>query len=1360
MKSNILRHYCQQLNIESDEKREMVWVKQLRHILEKDIHNKELGCKCNTHIKIGDVHLNSFYESRILFSHNVWSNRFAYWLYEKLISIDKKNIIVVGYETDVEPIIFILQNMIAKIGGCLRYGIYEEKKYTQNNGYAQTEENIRYINSILDLMKSQTNVSEYQFVFFCGTSTTLSTFKKMREQLLKEIDEKIDSALTWRPVILDSLFYSLIQVKPVMGKFADDTPYQSIYDENDLSDYKNHKITRRFKDKDNTKIVSEYLVDIQNLWYDADLCPLCFPLKYKQSIFSEKPLIETSETSVVPFMMIKDLICSPTVPKNYETNSLLWNNDYGYEYIYYDHIDRMDHHFKYYVRTAHLIKDIMDDKHEGKRQIFKNRCVEIANALNPKDPKGRVINIIVFPSSFGDEVFPLAINEYVFSNNAYLLAVNPNKEFRSNFETKYSNLAYVLEQTNSKNERPEIRFHYVAKQIISIDTFTRIKSFIRSMMCRHTADHKLPDNVKLFSSVIVFLSRISKSSVSDYIDQDSFFHFIDVAIPSLRNYGDSCPICKRRLEVNSYIEASNLDICISHWSHKYDLYKPKSIENAIDRWDKEKEELRKRKYNRFSCENKIWIKILELDCNDEDSYMRAFIEGMCGSNNYVDAETFISCIKAISGPFLYFKEYAKDSALHLLLHSIESLRTMAPVNTDLDTSVKVRGTSVKVEVSNERTFKILFTSIYQQYTTLVVLLNCLASMDSTYILNPSVIIDLFEFVKKLSEKATITRKDNTSNEDNKESLLTFGKGNCLVLKEPTCTNTVEAFLSCIVYAFKRVICGISGEAKSRYFNHFFNAKDIQLNTKKFLDNPGLSELFYVLYLENSSSCNKQEFKQGDIIEKYRTYLLSYLREKIHDCETKDEITLLLAYKDPSFIHIYPLCGDVDKTDKDTHAKSDCEQEFIKNYESKYKKCFESDLLKYCGWSRNETNTVFVISLKYYSEGQLGSDTNTDDNDEQTMYLVVEFKGSNETGADAENEKIASIIPYLRIIRMLLEDRYYLCKEIYQDIQNNSIRESIQAREAELLMAEGKNVAHNGSKDIHEMLTLIKDELVATSDAKGEAEKGIHYTKACRLISVMMSYCIGRASNDHLLRSYYSRSSNESVFANEILHMEYKNVLIPKDGTDTPIDEEAFLRRYFEDLMSVNEDEASDYLKECLYRSNYSHTNNENIEVTEKKKGIKKQVGKLSISIKGEDHSDPKELLERIIDIFRDINAFPCIFRNNNLTKHTSAGSIFLVGFLDLFLNNITKHAEGSDITIKIDYGRNAYYNIIVENDLSKNTDTSSTGITLRFFELLNRISTNAEQGFNIESEPDSDTNSFVSKIKVYKSKFAQGGKND
>ena len=90
MESKLRRGYYQ-LPIGLNDDLDPVWVKKLKLILESDIHDKPLGCKINdTHMKIGNVHMSSFYEAQILFSHARWVGRFSGWL-NRMIREDIKN---------------------------------------------------------------------------------------------------------------------------------------------------------------------------------------------------------------------------------------------------------------------------------------------------------------------------------------------------------------------------------------------------------------------------------------------------------------------------------------------------------------------------------------------------------------------------------------------------------------------------------------------------------------------------------------------------------------------------------------------------------------------------------------------------------------------------------------------------------------------------------------------------------------------------------------------------------------------------------------------------------------------------------------------------------------------------------------------------------------------------------------------------------------------------------------------------------------------------------------------------------------------------------------------------------------------
>ena len=134
--------YSLELEREADCRKEPVWVKKLRNILCNDIHQKSLGCHIsNTHITVGSgtVHMGSFFEAQILFSHAKWIDRFARWLEEELKEKTNAPCLIVGYETYIEP---VLANLKARNSN-INYCIYEEPKYTQRDKISK--ERLRYL---------------------------------------------------------------------------------------------------------------------------------------------------------------------------------------------------------------------------------------------------------------------------------------------------------------------------------------------------------------------------------------------------------------------------------------------------------------------------------------------------------------------------------------------------------------------------------------------------------------------------------------------------------------------------------------------------------------------------------------------------------------------------------------------------------------------------------------------------------------------------------------------------------------------------------------------------------------------------------------------------------------------------------------------------------------------------------------------------------------------------------------------------------------------------------------------------------------------------------------------------------------
>ena len=674
-----LRNSLHDLKISSDNVEQYIWIKKLQNILNADIHRRPLGCKIdNTHIKIGDVHMESFYEARILFSHARWVDYFTRWLKQQVekdideIEESKElHVFLIGYETYIEPILHSLRWKLinSHSNWDVRYGIYEESKFLQSTGDKISDVRIRFLDRNFPAGKTYTEANT-RIVNICGISSTLSTFSRIDEEIYivfkKELERTAGVALDdyakrqLSAMLAHTIHYALIQVLPSnplahnQWIFADKTTRLKW----DLDSTGQFASVTAFQK--NRVISAKFLTSVSCFWNNADQCRLCYPRNGNDYYpFGERPIIATSETSMVPIQMIDltDELNQDDIGEAYETetNSCNVNEEnpsapldnkpdfidffeyekskngnviYKYrDYLYSGHISRMDNHFKYFIRTGALFQKILEDsKSNPENNPFRNFCDRIKNCLfskggsakkvpsitdgaNNNDRKAKTVDIIISTTNYSDNAFANAINEYVFDNQAHMISLDPKKEFRSNFRTKYSNISYFIEQTKSNDhEQIQIRFFFIDDQIIVGDAFYRTRSLVQSLMAKK--DGTLYENTKIFEAVIVLLSRNSRSTKADYVsDPNKFFSLISINVPSVRSYADSCPLCKLRSEASAIAKQSVLSYTERYWmkkSQSYELKTLKDARNDFDTIEKNNPEKLNRQFRRFHCENILW----------------------------------------------------------------------------------------------------------------------------------------------------------------------------------------------------------------------------------------------------------------------------------------------------------------------------------------------------------------------------------------------------------------------------------------------------------------------------------------------------------------------------------------------------------------------------------------------------------------------------------------------------------------------------------------------------------------------------------------------------------------------------------
>lgn len=1092
MDTNLRQSY---LNLKVSDEQTPVWVKKLSNILRCDIHDKPLGCRISdTHVRIGEVHIDSFYEAQILFSHNYWIKRFANWLTEKIKNeVKNKNsrIVLIGFETYFEPVLYAIYRKLEEDGyNRPKYLIYEEPKYIQ--AQETSEKKIRYIDEITDKNSSSyidineiTNsegtdgYSNVKLIYICGISSTLNTFNQMINEFAHEYIKKFrnnirnDEMKSKTDLIRGNhKEFSIIQILPEHNNDS-----ENIREKLGLQIIeRTSKVKRSFGV---TNIVAEYLVSVNCKWQLASSCKWCFPEDYRD----ERPIIAVSDTSVIPVQMIDEKGYASSQSKSTYSKinffEKIANGDKKaflyHKYLYYNHTNRDEHHYLYYIRTGHLLRDIF----EKKRDDFIDLCEKIRGKLCLKS-NGEQVNVIISPRHFSDEMFPQLINEYVFDNQAHMVSLDIKKEYRSNFETKYSNFSYFLEQIRDIGPSACINFYFVDDQLITGATFYRAKSFVSSLMHK-TKVINLNNKINIFAGIIIFVNRLSNNSKYDYIDdpKNKFHSIIDISVPSVRSYGDSCPMCKMEADALRIQKASVLDCTSYHWAEKQYHHRSRTLTQSKKDQEGKDEELLERYFRRFYCENLLWqgidksylkrsnekIHCLK-DCREASDFLEYFLHIIRETletikqdqNQYSQIESLpagdlqieylISFVKAISRPFIYYKENAKKATLIILIELANILINLSKNKQQFD-----------LEISNFHKINVKLGRHLQRYDLLVILINSLASINSTYLLN-------------INRINNICSSDIVINDE---------------VKEATKDDDSKKIESIILYAYKRIICGISGREKCAKFIIELEKLFSSENYNKMAQN--IKDLFQAMYLESVSEeqlLDSTEYNQKSVIDKY-----AKIASELQKIERQDKIKLKFYYYDKNLrgdlfeiaqaAELTDFCNIIDKGHKTKGSNEDIKKEIdIKGY-------------KY------EENR-WIIKMHHYKSDDFISKLPGD----QDVYLFFEF------------DKALGLCSRLQTIKNVLQYRYCITEEIRKDLDAGAIKSAIQAEGARKLLASDKTFGHGQVENLDGLYKMAYYMICSPGD---------HRQEAYELISLFMDRCIGFGGTRELYYRYFNQNQD-------------------------------------------------------------------------------------------------------------------------------------------------------------------------------------------------------------------------------------------
>lgn len=586
---------------------------QLREILEEDIHSDNLGCKLMyTHIRIGDVHLDTFFEAQFLFGNAYWTDVFALYVSDcvrkksasRYCGSEKPRLILYGYETYSSMLLYkVSQILNDSFDTCI--WIFEKK-----------EDRIREI-------KANDNCFGDVTVFYVvGISSTLSTFQQMENALIKKADKSQ----------LEIDIQNCMSVIQVTGKGADNFIEESRDGRSCLS-------KRGFLNFANGQR-ADFFVSVDAGWTNVDdrsgciACKMCMPDNYLE----EKPLIEVDETSVVPTQMIflnselngvKNELSFRAKEKQ-RASIFLSDITHNSQYLYYDHIVRNNNHFQYYIRNSALYRDKCNEIEDWLTELRNDNIINnfIIDGSNIK-----TVNILIAPQHFSNTGFANSVNKCIFNSAAHIIEFDIRREFRSSFRAKYSNYK-KLGEFLSNAEGYNINFYYVNDQIISGSTFHRAKSLIQYLLSVNDVA-KQNNKINIFKGVFVLVDRNSDSTQLSYVEDFRvkgnkvipFFSFMRFDIPSLRNHDDSCPICKQNASLQNIIDCSVFDSTTSYFQKKLIEHREKTVTQVFKELpndiasgirDARPTETMLNAFRKMRCENELWKAIKSINGDNKD----------------------------------------------------------------------------------------------------------------------------------------------------------------------------------------------------------------------------------------------------------------------------------------------------------------------------------------------------------------------------------------------------------------------------------------------------------------------------------------------------------------------------------------------------------------------------------------------------------------------------------------------------------------------------------------------------------------------------------------------------------------------
>jgi hypothetical protein len=491
-----------------------------KNVLLNPISGKQMGSKIyDTHVFIGSkIHLHNFFDAETIFQSDYFTTRFAALLakdiYNKILVDKEKNSCsykLLGYGNYSELVVNKTFNFLERLANNRKeYNLSTPLIIDQDDSEEEFKRKLQF--------QEQQND---KYIFVVPINSTLTTHNKLYFWSIESFQKPKEKAFA---------NYALVVVRDKA-----DSDELSDLEKTFWWEIKNGEIHTRL-----SLLPIRYYLEISGGWEDPLKCPLCYP---HYNFSNEYPLIETNVTSVIPMLQLEKThnsfspnvftaSNSPSTKKAQKVKELS-------EVAIYKHIFRADNHYLFYFSPDQLISKNRDDI----KTWLKSFSPDWQNL------KIFTYNFLVTPLNESNTDFVEMINETLFHNSAQILRFEINREYRSNFITKYSYITNLYENLYKMNliwpQQTKIQFFFIDDGIITGRTIERAKSLITSLFPAQTPlDKKSAIDISVFEGIFVLINRLSEGSIRNYVDVQKYYSYANFPVSSIRNNSQFCYLCK------------------------------------------------------------------------------------------------------------------------------------------------------------------------------------------------------------------------------------------------------------------------------------------------------------------------------------------------------------------------------------------------------------------------------------------------------------------------------------------------------------------------------------------------------------------------------------------------------------------------------------------------------------------------------------------------------------------------------------------------------------------------------------------------------------------------------------------------